>query len=31
MFDYLRDQPLVQLVAMGFRKAYLYESRHVAM
>ncbi len=30
MFDYLRDQPLVQLVAMGFRKAYLCESRHIA-
>ncbi len=30
MFDYLRDQPLLHLVAMGFRKAYLCESRHVA-
>lgn len=30
MFDYLRDQPLLQLVAMGFRKAYLCESRHLA-
>ena len=30
MFDYLRDQPLVQCVALGFRKAYLCESRHVA-
>ncbi|MBI2517595.1 MAG: class I SAM-dependent methyltransferase [Opitutae bacterium] len=30
LFDYLRDQPLLQLVAMGFRKAYLCESRHVA-
>ncbi|MBK9991778.1 MAG: class I SAM-dependent methyltransferase [Verrucomicrobia bacterium] len=30
MFDYLRDQPLVHLVAMGYRKAYLCESRHVA-
>ncbi len=30
MFDYLRDQPMVQLVAMGFGKAYLCESRHVA-
>lgn len=29
MFDYLRDQPLLQLVAMGFGKAYLCESRHV--
>jgi hypothetical protein len=29
MFDYLRDQPLVQCVAMGYRKAYLCESRHV--
>lgn len=29
MFDYLRDQPLVQCVAMGFRKAYLCESRHL--
>jgi hypothetical protein len=31
MFDYLRDQPLVHCVAMGFRKAYLCESRHLAM
>lgn len=31
LFDYLRDQPLVHLVAMGFRKAYLCESRHVAI
>lgn len=31
MFDYLRDQPLVHCVAMGFRKAYLCESRHVAL
>lgn len=30
MFDYLRDQPLLQCVAMGYRKAYLCESRHVA-
>lgn len=30
MFDYLRDQPLLHCVAMGFRKAYLCESRHVA-
>lgn len=29
LFDYLRDQPLVQCVAMGFHKAYLCESRHV--
>jgi predicted O-methyltransferase YrrM len=29
LFDYLRDQPLVQCVAMGFRKAYLCESRHL--
>lgn len=29
MFDYLRDQPLVHCVAMGFRKAYLCESRFV--
>ncbi len=30
MFDYLRDQPLLHLVAMGYRKAYLCESRYVA-
>ncbi|MCX6954452.1 MAG: class I SAM-dependent methyltransferase [Verrucomicrobia bacterium] len=30
MFDYLRAQPLVQLVAMGYRKAYICENRHVA-
>jgi predicted O-methyltransferase YrrM len=29
MFDYLRAQPLVQCVAMGFHKAYLCESRHM--
>jgi len=29
LFDYLRNQPLVQCVAMGFHKAYLCESRHV--
>jgi len=27
MFDFLRDQPLVHCVAMGFRKAYLCDSR----
>jgi hypothetical protein len=30
MFDYLRDHPLLQCVALGFRKAYLCESRHMA-
>lgn len=29
LFDYLRDQPLLHCVALGFRKAYLCESRHV--
>lgn len=29
LFDYLRANPLVHCVAMGFRKAYLCESRHV--
>lgn len=29
LFDYLRDQPLLQLVAMGYRKAYLCESGHL--
>lgn len=27
LFDYLRDNPLVHCVAMGYRKAYLCESR----
>ena len=30
MFDYLRDHPLLHCVAMGYRKAYLCESRHLA-
>jgi len=30
MFDYLRDHPLVQLVAIGDRKAYICENRHAA-
>jgi len=31
LFDYLRDQPLLQCVALGFRKAYLCESRHLGV
>jgi hypothetical protein len=30
LFDYLRDHPLLQLVARGYRKAYLCESRCLA-
>jgi predicted O-methyltransferase YrrM len=29
MFDYLRQNPTVHCVAMGYRKAYLCESRHL--